>query len=312
MSSFLISVKVVIPLLILMLLGTLLRKLGLVDEETLSKMDNIGFRVFLPTQLFYSLYRTDRNLSVYAKPLVTSLIFIGIIFVVSLVVFTLLEKDPLRRGPMIQCEIRINFTIFGMAIVTMLYGAENTGLIAVMAAIIIPITSTIAAILFEIYRGGKVGVGRIALNAIKNPFLIGAALGALFLLLRIPLPSPIESVVKDLSNMATPFCLIVLGGSIHMDQLRGKGRSLAMAVIGKSFIIPAVFIPAAVWLGFRGQELAALAIAMACPTAVSGFTLARQSGADGELAGQLVVVTTLCSVFTMFLTIWILTAQGLI
>lgn len=312
MSSFLISVKVVIPLLILMLLGAFLRRLGLLDDETLKKMDNIGFRVFLPTQLFYSLYRTDRDLSAYSKPLLTSIIFIAIIFVVSLIVFTLLEKDPLRRGPMIQCEIRINFAIFAMAIVTMLYGEENTGLIAVMAAIIIPITSTIAAVLFEIYRGGKVGVGRIALNALKNPFLIGAALGALFLLLRIPLPSPVESVVRDLGSMATPFCLIVLGGSIHLSQFHGKGRSLAMAVIGKSVLIPLIFIPAAIWLGFRGQELAAIAIAMACPTAVSGFTLARQSGADGELAGQLVVVTTLCSTFTMFLVIWILTAQGLI
>ena len=282
------------------------------DDAVLGKMDNLGFRVFLPTQLFYSLYRADRNFAAYSRPLLAGMLFIGIIFAVSLLLFTLLEKDPLRRGPMIQCEIRINFTIFGMAIATALYGSENTGLIAVLAAVIIPVTSTIAAILFEIYRGGSLNGGKLLLNILKNPFLIGAVLGALFLFLRIPLVAPIESVVKDLSNIATPYCLIVLGGSIHLSQLLGKGRSLLMAVLGKSFVIPALFIPLAVWMGFRGEELAALAIAMACPTAVSGFTLARQSGADGELAGQLVVITTLCSVFTMFLVIWILKAAFLI
>lgn len=312
MESFLISVRVVIPIMLLMLLGALLRRIKLVDDATLTKMDNLGFRIFLPVQLFYSLYRAENNFSAYSRPLLTGLLFIGIIFALSLLIFTFLEKDPLRRGPMIQCEIRINFTIFGMAIATALYGEENTGLIAVLAAVIIPITSTIAAILFEIYRGGSIHAGKLLLNILKNPFLIGAVLGAAFLFLKISLPSSVESAVHDLSNIATPFCLIVLGGSIHLSAMRGRGRSLAIAVIAKSLIIPAVFIPLAIWMGFRGEELAALAIAMACPTAVSGFTLAKQCGADGELAGQMVIVTTLCSVFTMFLVIWALTANGLI
>ena len=51
---------------------------------------------------------------------------------------------------------------------------------------------------------------------------------------------------------------------------------------------------------------------LACPTAVSGYTLANQCGADGELAAQLIVVTTLFSVVTMFFTIWLLTATALI
>ena len=55
-----------------------------------------------------------------------------------------------------------------------------------------------------------------------------------------------------------------------------------------------------------------LAVMLACPTAVSGYTLANQCGADGELAGQLVVVTTVLSVVTMFFTIWLLTAFALI
>ena len=58
--------------------------------------------------------------------------------------------------------------------------------------------------------------------------------------------------------------------------------------------------------------VAALAVMLACPTAVSGYTLANQCGADGELAAQLIVVTTLFSVITMFLTIWLLTSMVLI
>ena len=142
--------------------------------------------------------------------------------------------------------------------------------------------------------------------------LIGAALGLIFLLLRIPLPQPVEKTVSDIGGMATPYCLIVLGGSIHLSRFGDYGRSLWLAVLGKSVIIPLVFIPLVVLAGFRGDALAALAVMLACPTAVSGYTLANQCGADGELAAQLIVVTTLFSVVTMFLTIWVLTSMALI
>lgn len=223
----------------------------------------------MPTQLFYSLYRAEWDVSVYGKPLLASIVIILIILALALLIFGQLEPDPKRRGPVIQCEIRVNFVIFGMAIIASLYGSENTGLIAIMAAIIIPLTSTISAILFEVYRGGRVKPTMLLLNIIKNPYLIGAALGLIFLLLRIPLPQPVEKTVSDIGGMATPYCLIVLGGSIHLSRFGDYGRSLWLAVLGKSVIIPLVFIPLVVLAGFRGDALAALAVMLACPTAVS-------------------------------------------
>ena len=312
MQGFLLSIRVVTPILLMLCVGMLVRRLGWGDEKTLNVMDRLGFKLLLPTQLFYSLYRAEWNVSVYGKPLLASIVIILIILVLALLIFGRLEPDPKRRGPVIQCEIRVNFVIFGMAIIASLYGSENTGLIAIMAAIIIPLTSTISAILFEVYRGGRVKPTMLLLNIIKNPYLIGAALGLIFLLLRIPLPQPVEKTVSDIGGMATPYCLIVLGGSIHLSRFGDYGRSLWLAVLGKSVIIPLVFIPLVVLAGFRGDALAALAVMLACPTAVSGYTLANQCGADGELAAQLIVVTTLFSVVTMFLTIWVLTSMALI
>ena len=177
MQGFLLSIRVVTPILLMLCVGMLVRRLGWVDEKTLNVMDRLGFKLLLPTQLFYSLYRAEWDVSVYGKPLLASIVIILIILVLALLIFGRLEPDPKRRGPVIQCEIRVNFVIFGMAIIASLYGSENTGLIAIMAAIIIPLTSTISAILFEVYRGGRVKPAMLLLNIIKNPYLIGAALG---------------------------------------------------------------------------------------------------------------------------------------
>lgn len=169
MQGFLLSIRVVTPILLMLCVGMLVRRLGWVDEKTLNVMDRLGFKLLLPTQLFYSLYRTEWNVSVYGKPLLASIVIILIILVLALLIFGRLEPDPKRRGPVIQCEIRVNFVIFGMAIIASLYGSENTGLIAIMASIIIPLTSTISAILFEVYRGGRVKPTMLLLNIIKIP-----------------------------------------------------------------------------------------------------------------------------------------------
>lgn len=169
MQGFLLSIRVVTPILLMLCVGMLVRRLGWVDEKTLNVMDRLGFKLLLPTQLFYSLYRAEWNVSVYGKPLLASIVIILIILVLALLIFGRLEPDPKRRGPVIQCEIRVNFVIFGMAIIASLYGSENTGLIAIMAAIIIPLTSTISAILFEVYRGGRVKPAMLLLNIIKTP-----------------------------------------------------------------------------------------------------------------------------------------------
>ena len=95
------------------------------DEKTLNVMDRLGFKLLLPTQLFYSLYRAEWDVSVYGKPLLASIVIILIILVLALLIFGRLEPDPKRRGPVIQCEIRVNFVIFGMAIIASLYGSEN-------------------------------------------------------------------------------------------------------------------------------------------------------------------------------------------
>ena len=230
MAGFLLSVRIVVPILLMLAIGMLVRHLGWVDEKSLNVMDRLGFKLFLPTQLFYSLYRAEWDTARYGRPLLAAVGIILVIFALALAVFTAAEKDPRRRGPIIQCEIRVNFVIFGMAIIASLYGGENTGLIAVIAAVIIPLTSTISAILFEVYRGGKVKTAGLLLNIIKNPYLIGAALGLLFLLLRIPLPQPVEKAVSDIGGMATPYCLLLLGGSIHLSAGAGEDEEVGGTV----------------------------------------------------------------------------------
>ena len=72
-----------------------------------------------------------------------------------------------------------------------------------------------------------------------------------------------------------------------------------------------VFVTGAILLGFRGPELCAIFLLFAAPTAVSSYPLAVSMDADPELAGQMVIFTTVCCLPTFFLWVMAMSSFGL-
>ena len=83
-----------------------------------------------------------------------------------------------------------------------------------------------------------------------------------------------------------------------------KAALSAVTYHGKLVAYPLLFIALAILMGFRDAHLAVLLTVFGSPIAVSSFTMAQQMGGDDKLAGQLVVFSSLLSVFTMFLFIF--------
>jgi predicted permease len=63
-------------------------------------------------------------------------------------------------------------------------------------------------------------------------------------------------------------------------------------------------------MGFRNADLAVLLTLFATPSALAGYIMAKNMGNDGELAGQIVVLTTACSCVTIFFFIYFLRTWG--
>ena len=143
------------------------------------------------------------------------------------------------------------------------------------------------------------------------PAAVGFWAGILFLLLKIQLPEVLMSPVLQLKSVATPLALVVLGASLHLEQVKGNKRNLIIVVLGRLLLVPAAVLLPAAALGFRGIELITLLGIFASPTGVSSFTMAQQMGGDGELAGEAVVFTSLFSLFSMFFWTFLLKQLGM-
>ena len=313
MDNLLLAFTVVFPLCALMLLGYFLKTIKMLDQHSL-EVFNVGvFKVFLPCLLFKNVYTA--NVEEVLNP--TFLGFcVATVIVTTLVLFViipLIEKDKAKIGVMIQGIFRSNFVLFGLPVATNLFGEENTGLVSVMIAIIVPLYNFIAVIVLEIFRGSKkINFGKIIKGIISNPLILASLLAMCFLALDIKLPNFLYEPIDDISKMATPLSLIILGGCFDFSQLGGNLRNLSICVLGKLVIVPAIALAIAVAIGYRNIELGSYLTMISAPTAVSSFTMAQQMDGDGVLASQIVVVTTALCIFSIFVWIFVLKQLNLL
>lgn len=312
MENLILSLNVVLPLFITMSLGYFLKYLNMFDNNTLDTMNNITFKSFLPMLLFYNIYKTDLQGVFNLKLMIFSATCVIALYLILYLIVPLIEKDNKKRGALLQGLFRSNFVIFGLPITESLFGSEKVGVAALLIAVIVPLFNILSVLALETFRGGKPDFRKISIGIIKNPLIIASCLGILTLLLKIKIPTAIEKTISDVSKIATPLSLILLGASFKFDNIKKYLKQTTIAVVGKTILTPCIILPICIMFGYRGVELSTLMIIFAAPTAISSFTMAQQMDSDSDLAGQIVVFTSAFCVVTVFMWIFILKQSHLI
>ncbi len=305
-----ISANAVLPMCLVMALGYGTRRLGWIRREEISAINKIAFRIFLPCLLYYNVYCSD--LSGSFDPLLMAYAVGGVLltFGLSLGYTLLTEKLPERRGVMIQGMFRSNYVIMGIPVATALLGADQLGTVSILIAVVVPLFNMLSVIVLEVFRGQKPKPLHILGQIAKNPLVIGSVLGILTLAAGIRLPHILEQTIQNISAIASPLQLFLLGAFFQFSGLKTYRRELVTVSAAKLIVAPGLFLGLGALLGFRGVAFVSLIGVFASPTAVNSFTMAQQMGGDAELAGDIVVTTSAVSIPTMFLWIFLFKSLG--
>ena len=310
MENLMISANAVLPMCLIMALGYGTRRLGWIRREEISAINKIAFRIFLPCLLYYNVYCSD--LSGSFDPLLMAYAVGGVLltFGLSLGYTLLTEKLPERRGVMIQGMFRSNYVIMGIPVATALLGADQLGTVSILIAIVVPLFNMLSVVVLEVFRGQKPKPLHILGQIAKNPLVIGSVLGILTLAAGIRLPHILEQTIQNISAIASPLQLFLLGAFFQFSGLKTYRRELVTVSAAKLIVAPGLFLGLGALLGFRGVAFVSLIGVFASPTAVNSFTMAQQMGGDAELAGDIVVTTSAVSILTMFLWIFLFKSLG--
>ena len=313
MDSFIFSLNATMPVFLVIVLGYILKQLGLFTDEFCRVGNKYVFLVALPVLLFRDIAQTnlytDFKLSfvLYCAG-VTTLVFLGVWFLAAHIL-----KDKSLVGAFAQASVRSSAAILGIAFVENMYG--NAGLAPLMIVSAVPLFNIYSVIILTFSANGgqhgKEAIRKACINVLKNPIIIGIVLGLPFSLLRIDIPTISLKMIESVGATATPLALLVVGAGFEGTKALAKIKPTLWATAIKLVILPAVFLPLAIALGFHDAELVAVLIMLGSPTTVSCYVMATNMGNDGELSTSIIVLTTLLSSVTLTGWIFLLRSMGL-
>ena len=315
LKDLLFSANVVMPIFLLIMLGYALTRMKLWDAHFLKIANNVCFKVLLPVLLFYNV-ATANVFEVFNGTLIlyVSLCACAICGLLFLIV-PLFVKDNKRRGVMIQGTFRSNFLLFGVPLGAAIGGETGSILAAVVASFYVPVINMLSVIsLYSFSDSENKNLKAAMLDIVKNPLIIGGLSGLVFSVIRnligFELPAMIDSTLFNIKSIATPLAFLILGGDLKFDNMLRNIKTSIFSVMGKIVIIPAVMLTVSAFLGFDKLSMAILIAVFATPNAVSSYAMARTYEADYDLAGEIITLGTLISIFTIFVFVTISKTLG--
>lgn len=327
MESFLFAVNAVAPIILTVAVGYFLKRIKFIDAALAKGMNKLVFRIFLPAMLFLNVYDIEDIGAFDGGYIVYSVLALVSIFLLSIPAVVLLEKHNARRGVLLQAAFRSNYALIGIPLAQSLFGEEGAVIATVLSAAVIPVFNALAVVSLTVFRadGGKPSVKSILTDIVKNPLIQSIAVGlavigvrAVFVQtgvdFRLSDVTPLFTVLRYLSNLATPLALLVLGAQFEFSAVAELRREIVFGTLMRTVIVPLLGIGTAyVFFGntFNGAHFAAFVAMFATPVGVSTVPMAQEMDGDVELAGQLVVWTTLISAFSVFFISYILKVIGI-
>ena len=314
MENLIFSLNATIPIFLMMVLGVFFRKTGLLKENMINGLNQFVFKATLPVLLFGDLAKQDFAEAWNGK-------FVAFCFVVTLVSISLVAlmsmalKDKSQRGEFIQGAYRSSAAILGIAFITNIYG--NSGMAPLMIIGSVPLYNIMAVVVLSFTKPGQNGMSpeliKKTLKGIAtNPIILGILAGALWSVLRLPMPTILTKTVSSLGGLTTPLGLMAMGAAFNWSEAKsGMGPAFAASFM-KLIGLCTLFLPVAVLLGFREAEMIAILIMLGSSTTVSSYVMARNMGHSGVLSSSIVAITTLGSAFSLTFWLYVLKTLALI
>ena len=332
METFLFAANAILPIVILIVFGYFLKKIHFIDIHFINILNKYVFRVGLPVLLFFNVYNIENLQQINFGVVLFSVVAILAMFVISYILVLLFVKNPKQKGVIIQAAIRSNFALIGVPLAQYLGGIEALAVVAILSAFTIPLANILTVISLSMFQvdefGERISYRKLARNIISNPLIIGVMLGlfvlvlreffttiegTIFFSIRNDAPSIYESI-RLISITASPMALIALGGQFEISVIKPLLKNITLGVFLRNVFVPLIVLSLAVRLEGviygMSYSYAALIALFASPVAVSSNIMAKEMGADDELAGQIVIWSSVFSIFTLFFTIVIFKSMG--
>ncbi len=299
-----------------MVVGYFLRQIHAIDDSFAEKLNSFVFKVALPLYLFSDLATVDFKEAWDIRFVLFCFVvtFLSISFVVLMSLFV--KERPLK-GEFIQASYRSSAALLGLALIQNIYGTVGLGPLMIVSSV--PLYNICAVSVLSFYSpaveqstDAKERIKKTFIGILKNPIIDGIVVGLLWSALKLPLPSVFYKTVSNIGSCATPMGLIAMGALFDLKKALKVGPVVLFSTFLKLVGFGIVFLPVAIHMGFRNEELIAILVMLCSATTVSCFVMAKNMKYEGTLTSAVVMLSTLLSAFTLTGWLYFLKSQGVI
>ena len=314
MENLIFSLNATIPVFLLMVLGSVFQKIGWIDEVFATKMNTFVFKAALPVLVFDDLASVDFR-QVWDIKFVLFCMGVTMGSILLSVMISFLWKDKSIQGEFVQASYRSSAALLGIAFIQNIYG--KAGMAPLMIIGSVPIYNIMAVVVLSVFNPQHSKLNKVAvMNSLKgiltNPIIIGIVAGLLWSLTGLEMTEILEKTIANIGSLALPMGLMAMGATFDFQKAFKKVRPAVTAAFIKLVGLTALFLPLAISLGFRQEELIAILVMLSSATTVSCFVMAKNMGHEGTLTSSVVMLTTLFSAFTVTMWLFVVKCLGLI
>ncbi|MDL2248121.1 AEC family transporter [Tyzzerella sp. OttesenSCG-928-J15] len=315
LENLVFSVNAVLPIFLVMVIGMVLKKLKIVDYNGAKQMNAVLFNCALPVKLFMDVSSSnfaelmDIKLILYAVGTTLAWFFIcwGASFIFA--------PERQMKGAFIQASYRSNYAILGLPLLNSIMGG-NVSKAAIITTFVVPLYNILSVLILTIYSGEKISpkqtLVKAARNVAKNPLIIGILIGIAFSIIKIPIPKAINKTLGYMADLSTPLALVSIGASMDFSKVKAKLKPAMVVAFLKLVAMPLIFIPIAFLINMPPENIVILFVMYAAPTAISSYVMAVNMGSDEYLASNAILLTSLLSIITYTIGVYILRVMGIV
>lgn len=316
MENFIYSINVTMPIFLVMVIGYILKQIGMLNDNFVTVANKFNFKVTLPFMLFKDIAGVDIKAVFDIKYVLFCAIVSTICFWVVWGTAKLLVRDKTIRGAFVQSSFRGSAAVMGLAFIQNIYGSSAMGPLMIVSAVPLYNIFSVIVLTFEANDSTvidkKAKIRQAGINICKNPIILSILTGLIVGLLGIQFPTLVNKTVSNVAQMATPLALITIGAGFEGRKALAKIAPTMAASMIKLVLQPLVFLPVAAWMGFSGEKMIAILIMLASPTTPSCYIMAKSMNNDEVLTASVIVTTTLMAAFTLTGWIFLLKTLGYI
>lgn len=312
LQSLSYSFSITGPIFVVLALGVYLNRAQIINDNFIEIGSKLVFNITLPALLFISISQTSIAESANIKLVLFGLVATFAVYLMLELVARWLIPKREDRGVVVQGGFRSNMGIVGLAYCVNAYGGPGLVAASLYLALVTILYNILAVITLNRSMNRAGGVATTLKDIARNPIILSIVAALPFATMAWPLPSLLLRSGEYFAQMTLPLALLCTGASLNFKALRADLNSALVSAICKLMVVPVLLISGGIALGFRGMDLGVLALMSSAPTAAASYIMVRAMAGNAALAANIIVMTTLGSLLSTSLIMFVLHGLGLL